>query len=123
MHFQAVEESFHYDRHTPLPRGGLDRAMEIKDHLRFGESRRKQIARRPAIHRAARIPHQLAAFIMNRKNHASHQESPSAIVADSEPCGGLPLNPPLLQVRLPVQPQSEGQAGKLLLATASPLSF
>ena len=42
----------------------------LKTHLRFAESRRKQIARLPAIHRAPRIRHQCAAFIVNRKNHA-----------------------------------------------------
>src|SRR5690349_5282610 len=90
MHFQAVEESFYYDRHTPLPSRAFDRAMEIKNHLRFVESRGKQIARLAAIHRAARVRHQFAAFIVNRKNHASPQESRSAIVADSEPGRGVP---------------------------------
>src|ERR1700751_3483020 len=98
MHFEAVEESFYYDSHAPLPGRGLSRTMEIKNHLRFAESRRKQITRLAAIHRAARVRHQFAAFIVNWKNHASLQESRSAIVAGSEPGRGLPLDPSLFQV-------------------------
>jgi hypothetical protein len=90
MHFQTVEESFHYDRYTPLPGRSLERALEIKKPPAICGIPAETDSAAPAIQHPARIGHQLAAYLVNRKNQAFPQESRSDIIAGPEPGGVNP---------------------------------
>src|SRR5712691_12563732 len=82
MHLQRIEETFQYDH---VGASGLDRAIEVEQHLRFPETGRKTVFGFFPVDRASRISHQPALLVANRDHATAGQEARALIHPYSKP--------------------------------------
>ena len=76
MNLQRIEKAFHYDHVVAV---GLDRPIEVEQHLRFPETGRKTVLGFLFVDRAPGIGNQPALLVANRDHATAGQEARALI--------------------------------------------
>ena len=96
MHFEAIEKALDHDDALPRSRS----SMEIEQHERFSEPRRKAIlGLRPSTGSAC-VSNEEAVFIMDRDDDSIRHGAGAAVISNAKVVNGFGANATLCQVRM-----------------------
>ena len=98
MNLQRIEKAFHYDHVVAV---GLDRPIEVEQHLRFPETGRKTVLGFLPVERAPRIGNQPALLVANRDHATAGQEARALIHPHSKPLRRGGGDSALREIRMP----------------------
>ena len=104
MDTDRIEKAFHLDHRARL-RG--DRAMQVEEHQRFAESRRKPVLRLFTVNGAASVCNQLPGCVVDRDDDPPTQQPVPGVEPETSERDGRPRGTTLLTLRGSETPQRD----------------